>query len=81
MTVSQQRTPWTDDDQEWARVIGEYLDMGPGEQVEHFVVGASVGSGQVDGLPRKVFVVACCRNCGQPTHLMNHVMELLAGRN
>lgn len=79
--MSRQQTPWTADDREWAQILGEHLDMDPGEKVEHFVVGASVGSGEIDGLPRKVFVVACCRNCGQPTHLMNHVLELLAGRN
>lgn len=79
--MNPRQVPWSDDDQEWARVLGEHLDLEPDEQVEHYVLGMTIGSGQVDGLPRKVFVSACCRGTGHPTHLMNHVTELLAGRN
>lgn len=75
------QTPWTPADRDWAEWLEEKLELEPGRHVEHFIVSASVGSGHADGQMRQVFVITCCRDTPQPTHLMEHVAEILGGRN
>ena len=67
----------------WRQVLTDAFGLAGGEIIEHFVVVASVGSGDEDGLVRKVFIVPCEEGCPNTNlaHLLQHVIDAVGERN